>query len=838
MPPTTTAASGESEVRRKSKEVSAASGESEVRRKSKDESEPKKRIPKSTSGDLSDISGEVKAEKPRHRKSHDKSAEEGGPALDAEAAAEAALAKAERKKKRAEARERDGLLAASSDKPQSSSDKVDQAAASLSSVSLNDSAPAAEPSSKKAELFAAVGELDARISTALKEEPKRAALPATKDIVPPKAEVKVEVTKVEVAKAPEPVAEPAKPVEEPVKETPRRTSRVEEAKTDTKAVQETKTETKPVEPVQETKPAEAAVEAAPAAAEAMSQDDLLRLEIEREREERRRERERRRSGASGSTTSTPEPNSFIGFSNAQRRTSSPAAAPSRSFASPAAVSLAPTSAAKSVSAPEPTLTTAAKSAYESRLSSSPAPERRASSAETRASSSPAPERRVSAAESRVTSSPEPERRASAAESRVTSSPAPERRVSAAAAAEPVVTPAPAPVEPVVTPAPASAEPVVAPSPAPVAASSEPAPTTPLTLGKASPRLGSMSAAMKRSIPRLDVSPLSSGGSAEEPSTPTTPGSEERRRHRRTRSTAAADLPQIARSPSIGNAKDSCFQCRKRVYPTERLEVEGTLFHKLGCFKCHKCGSTLRAGQYGIHSGTFYCLLHHRAALRADRANDEQQTAGLESGSGRAASPTRSLRSDVTGTSTPPAQRRRESALEETESRPRSSSALYGGSSRVSETPSPPSKLAAEPSNPRLASVVSQSMLRSRTPEPSRSVHSPLPFGGSRSKTPEPKSTPAIRFTSVAVTVSTKLSGKQALLEWAKRCGEGYPNVEVTNFNVSFRDGLAFCAIIHRYRPNMLDFKALSPTNRHENLRLAFAAADQLVRDELPILNIY
>ena len=64
---------------------------------------------------------------------------------------------------------------------------------------------------------------------------------------------------------------------------------------------------------------------------------------------------------------------------------------------------------------------------------------------------------------------------------------------------------------------------------------------------------------------------------------------------------------------------------------------------------------------------------------------------------------------------------------------------------------------------------------------------------------------------------------------------GYPGVNINNMTTAFKDGLAFCAIIHRFRPDLLDYNSLSSVHVKENCALAFSLADSYLGIE-PLLD--
>ncbi|XP_072341625.1 spectrin beta chain, non-erythrocytic 1-like isoform X1 [Scyliorhinus torazame] len=89
----------------------------------------------------------------------------------------------------------------------------------------------------------------------------------------------------------------------------------------------------------------------------------------------------------------------------------------------------------------------------------------------------------------------------------------------------------------------------------------------------------------------------------------------------------------------------------------------------------------------------------------------------------------------------------------------------------------------------------------------------------------------LRFQIQDITVETHdsretRSAKDALLLWCQMKTAGYPNVNIRNFTSSWKDGMAFNALIHKHRPDLVDFNKLKQSNATHNLQQAFNIAEQ------------
>lgn len=71
------------------------------------------------------------------------------------------------------------------------------------------------------------------------------------------------------------------------------------------------------------------------------------------------------------------------------------------------------------------------------------------------------------------------------------------------------------------------------------------------------------------------------------------------------------------------------------------------------------------------------------------------------------------------------------------------------------------------------------------------------------------------------------NSKKALLAWCRAVTEPYKNVDVKDFSTSWKDGLAFNAIIHRFRPDLVGaYDDLRSKNAAHNVSMAFDIAEK------------
>ncbi|GMP80853.1 hypothetical protein CsSME_00035800 [Camellia sinensis var. sinensis] len=68
------------------------------------------------------------------------------------------------------------------------------------------------------------------------------------------------------------------------------------------------------------------------------------------------------------------------------------------------------------------------------------------------------------------------------------------------------------------------------------------------------------------------------------------------------------------SSKFGGTREKCVGCKNTVYPTERVTVNGTAYHK-SCFKCSHGGCVISPSNYIAHEGRLYCKHHHTQLIR-------------------------------------------------------------------------------------------------------------------------------------------------------------------------------------------------------------------------------
>lgn len=119
-------------------------------------------------------------------------------------------------------------------------------------------------------------------------------------------------------------------------------------------------------------------------------------------------------------------------------------------------------------------------------------------------------------------------------------------------------------------------------------------------------------------------------------------------------------------------------------------------------------------------------------------------------------------------------------------------------------PAPPAPLAppAPPAPPAL------------TPKTGVNENTVVSAGKDLSTSPKPSPIPS-------PVLGQKPNASQSLLAWCREVTKNYRGVKITNFTTSWRNGLSFCAILHHFRPDLIDYKSLNPQDIKENNKKAY-----------------
>ncbi|XP_035790475.1 dystonin-like isoform X10 [Anopheles albimanus] len=83
-----------------------------------------------------------------------------------------------------------------------------------------------------------------------------------------------------------------------------------------------------------------------------------------------------------------------------------------------------------------------------------------------------------------------------------------------------------------------------------------------------------------------------------------------------------------------------------------------------------------------------------------------------------------------------------------------------------------------------------------------------------------------KISDIVVGQEDNLTAREALLRWARRSTAKYPGVRVNDFTGSWRDGLAFSALIHRNRPDLIDWRESRSRRPRERLEVAFHVVEK------------
>ncbi|CAN0405874.1 unnamed protein product [Lampetra fluviatilis] len=169
--------------------------------------------------------------------------------------------------------------------------------------------------------------------------------------------------------------------------------------------------------------------------------------------------------------------------------------------------------------------------------------------------------------------------------------------------------------------------------------------------------------------------------------------------------------------------------------------------------------------------------------------------------------------------------------------PKSAAVASRGKAPAPPPPSSSASPAASSSSTPASEPVSVVTATTPAKHEKRKAPAPLPpaLAGSGGGVETPKAKPSPQALSIAEQVSPspklspspspvldkKVNSIQSLLSWCKEVTRDYRGVKITNFTTSWRNGMAFCAILHHFRPNLIDYKGLNPQDIKENNKKAY-----------------
>lgn len=103
-----------------------------------------------------------------------------------------------------------------------------------------------------------------------------------------------------------------------------------------------------------------------------------------------------------------------------------------------------------------------------------------------------------------------------------------------------------------------------------------------------------------------------------------------------------------------------------------------------------------------------------------------------------------------------------------------------------------------------------------TPKKDETPRTPLSVPSTKELSSSPKPSPL-----PSPILGRQPNASQSLLAWCKEVTKSYRGVKITNFTTSWRNGLAFCAILNYFRPDLIDYKSLNPQDIKENNKKAY-----------------